>query len=113
MTKLATTLLAGILSLSTVAAATAGPDAASGLVAAFQSPPASARPWVYWMWIDGNITSEGITADLEAMQRAGIGGVLIMEVRPGRRPGRWRSAARHGANCSSTRSPRRAGWGWK
>ena len=32
------------------------------------------------MWIDGNITREGITADLEAMQRAGLGGVLIMEV---------------------------------
>src|SRR5664279_4261017 len=46
----------------------------------FANPPASARPWVYWFWINGNITKEGITADLEAMQRVGIGGVLIMEV---------------------------------
>lgn len=46
----------------------------------FLKPPGSARPWVYWMWINGNITKEGITADLEAMQRMGIGGVLIMEV---------------------------------
>ncbi len=30
--------------------------------------------------MNGNITREGITADLEAMQRVGIGGVLIMEV---------------------------------
>jgi len=46
----------------------------------FLSPPDSARPWVYWFWINGNLTREGITADLEAMQRVGIGGVLIMEV---------------------------------
>jgi hypothetical protein len=46
----------------------------------FLNPPDGARPWVYWFWINGNITKEGITADLEAMQRVGIGGVLIMEV---------------------------------
>ena len=46
----------------------------------FLNPPDVARPWVYWFWINGNITREGITADLEAMQRVGIGGVLIMEV---------------------------------
>ena len=46
----------------------------------FLNPPDEARPWVYWFWINGNITKEGITADLEAMQRVGIGGVLIMEV---------------------------------
>ena len=46
----------------------------------FLNPPTDARPWVYWFWINGNITKEGITADLEAMQRVGIGGVLIMEV---------------------------------
>src|ERR1051326_8189464 len=49
----------------------------------FQHPPASARPWVYWFWLNGNITSNGITADLEAMKRVGIGGVLIMEVDQG------------------------------
>ena len=46
----------------------------------FQQPPADARPWVYWFWNNGNVTSNGITADLEAMQRVGIGGVLIMDV---------------------------------
>lgn len=49
----------------------------------FASPPASARPWVYWFWLNGNISKEGITADLEAMKRVGIGGVLIMEVDQG------------------------------
>ncbi len=49
----------------------------------FTHPPDSARPWVYWFWLSGNITSNGITADLEAMKRVGIGGVLIMEVDQG------------------------------
>jgi hypothetical protein len=49
----------------------------------FRVPPPAARPWVYWFWVNGNVTREGITADLEAMQRAGIGGVLIMEVTQG------------------------------
>ena len=60
-----------------------GQSPANNLAARFQTPPASARPWVYWMWVNGNITREGITADLEAMQLSGIGGVLIMEVKTG------------------------------
>ena len=46
----------------------------------FRHPPPSARPWVYWFWMDGNISREGITADLEAMRRVGLGGVILMEV---------------------------------
>ena len=49
----------------------------------FQSPPDTARPWVYWFIMDGNLTREGITADLEAMQQQGIGGVILMEVNVG------------------------------
>jgi len=37
-------------------------------------PPRAARPQVWWHWIDGNISKEGIKADLEWMHRAGIGG---------------------------------------
>jgi hypothetical protein len=50
------------------------------LASNFASPPDSARPWVYWFWVNNNVTKKGITADLEAMQRVGIGGVLIMAV---------------------------------
>src|SRR5438045_1794343 len=46
----------------------------------FAHPPEEARPWVNWFWLDGNITREGITADLEAMQRVGLGGALLMDV---------------------------------
>ncbi len=49
----------------------------------FLNPPDSARPWVYWFFMDGNLSKEGMTADLEAMQAAGIGGVIIMEVNVG------------------------------
>ncbi|MCP4310502.1 MAG: hypothetical protein GY790_04515, partial [Bacteroidetes bacterium] len=56
---------------------TAGTD---DLTEGFQDPPANARPHTYWFWMNGNITREGITADLEAMARVGIGGVLIMNV---------------------------------
>jgi hypothetical protein len=44
------------------------------LARGFQSPPASAKPRVWWHWMSGNITKEGIKADLEWMKRAGIGG---------------------------------------
>ena len=53
---------------------------ADSLARKFQNPPSDARPWVYWFWNNGNVTSNGITADLEAMQRVGIGGALIMDV---------------------------------
>jgi len=53
---------------------------ADDLATQFVRPPASARPWVYWFWNNGNVTKAGITADLEAMKRAGVGGVIIMDV---------------------------------
>lgn len=46
---------------------------------AFANPPNSARPRVWWHWMDGNITPEGIKLDLEWMHRVGIAGVTIFE----------------------------------
>jgi hypothetical protein len=40
----------------------------------FENPPDSAKPRVWWHWMNGNITKEGIQADLEWMKRVGIGG---------------------------------------
>ena len=40
----------------------------------FQNPPDSARPRVWWHWMNGNITKDGIRLDLEWMKRVGIGG---------------------------------------
>jgi len=49
-------------------------QASSDLQQGFQSPPESARPRVWWHWMNGNITKEGINLDLEWMKRIGIGG---------------------------------------
>src|ERR1017187_7551298 len=40
----------------------------------FENPPDSARPRVWWHWLNGNITREGIKLDLEWMHRMGIAG---------------------------------------
>ena len=73
-----------IVMLALCIAACAGPGPIQdNLASGFVKPPDSARPWVYWFWLNSNITREGITADLEAMKRVGIGGVLIMEVDQG------------------------------
>ncbi|MBI4892672.1 MAG: hypothetical protein HY821_18755 [Acidobacteria bacterium] len=64
----------------TAGALTARAATPEELARQFPAPPDSARPWVYWFWKNGNISREGITADLEAMQQAGIGGVITMEV---------------------------------
>jgi len=50
------------------------------LAEAFKAPPASARPHTWWHWMNGNISREGITADLEAMAEAGVGGAQIFNV---------------------------------
>ncbi|HCB77130.1 MAG TPA: hypothetical protein DEP91_13350 [Sphingomonas bacterium] len=42
---------------------------------AFRDPPASARPRVWWHWMNGNITKDGIAKDLAWMKATGIGGV--------------------------------------
>ena len=38
----------------------------------FNNPPKEAQVCIWWHWLDGNVTREGITADLEAMHRVGI-----------------------------------------
>lgn len=44
------------------------------LADSFQNPPHSARPQTWWHWMNGNVTREGITLDLEAMRQIGLGG---------------------------------------
>lgn len=49
----------------------------------FINPPASARPGVYWYFMDGNMNKKSITADLESMKKAGISNVIFLEVNVG------------------------------
>jgi hypothetical protein len=48
--------------------------AGDALESGFTTPPQSAKPRVWWHWMNGNITREGIKLDLEWMHRVGIGG---------------------------------------
>ena len=57
-----------------------GTVSADGLADRFRTPPDDARPQVWWHWMNGNVTKEGITADLEAMKAIGIGGAHIFDV---------------------------------
>jgi alpha-L-rhamnosidase/F5/8 type C domain len=49
-------------------------EKADALASGFAKPPQSAAPRVWWHWMNGNITQEGIKLDLEWMKRIGIGG---------------------------------------
>jgi hypothetical protein len=51
-----------------------GQTAGDTLKSGFENPPASARPRVWWHWMNGNITKEVIKLDLEWMHQAGLGG---------------------------------------
>ncbi len=57
------------------------------VVSEFIQPPDDARPWVYWYFMDGHLTREGMNADLAAMKQAGIGGAIFLEVGIGIEPG--------------------------
>ncbi len=62
-------------------------DSADPQYARFVNPPDEARPWVYWYFMDGHLTPEGMAADLDAMKSAGIGGGVYLEVNIGIPPG--------------------------
>jgi len=53
------------------------------LVREFQTPPASAKPRVWWHWMNGNASKAGITADLEWMHRVGIAGFQMFDANIG------------------------------
>ena len=45
----------------------------------------SAKPWVFWYWVQAGVSKAGITADLEAMKTNGIGGAYLMSIKgPGK-----------------------------
>ena len=57
-----------------------GVSAGDELDKGFASPPDSAKPQTWWHWADGNIGKKGITAELEAMKRIGLGGAHVFTV---------------------------------
>lgn len=47
----------------------------------FEPTQESAKPWVYWYWLKSAYSKEGITADLEAMKKAGLAGAYLMTIK--------------------------------
>lgn len=56
------------------AAACVAMNAQSQQLNEFVTPPNESRPQVWWHWMDGNITKDGIKKDIDWMKRAGLGG---------------------------------------
>ena len=68
-----TSLIATFLAIAPI-------HAGESLDALFANPPAGAHPHTWWHWCNGNVNKEGITLDLEAIQRIGVTGVQIFNV---------------------------------
>src|SRR6202142_2763786 len=63
-------LLAAVVGTWIVSAQNSG----DALERGFQQPPDSAKPRVWWHWMNGNISKEGIKLDLEWMHRVRLAG---------------------------------------
>ena len=63
-----------------------GTAAADELAQGFATPPDSARPRVYWWWLNSHVTKAGITRDLQEMKAKGIRGALIFDAGGGAGP---------------------------
>lgn len=68
-------LLTAFLACPAIADAGKGASTPDSLADGFENPPQEARPRVWWHWMNGNITKDGIEKDLEWMKRTGIGGL--------------------------------------
>lgn len=74
-------LLASLTTRAQVSSFPNQSSAAPSLYQQFKQPPAGAAPWVIWYWMHAAVSNEGITADLEAMKEAGIGGAYLMSIK--------------------------------
>lgn len=50
---------------------------ATALYRGFRQPPDSVKPSVYWYWLSGNVSPEGVARDVAAMSQVGIGRAFI------------------------------------
>ena len=62
------------------AGATAKAQSNANLEHDFLNPKDEHKPIIIWQWMDGLVTREGITADLEAFKEAGLAGVQNFQI---------------------------------
>ncbi|MBQ3722664.1 MAG: hypothetical protein II851_03035 [Bacteroidales bacterium] len=93
--------------------AISAPDGGSQLIQQFQEPSQAARPYVWWHWMDGEVSLDGIRKDLEWMDAVGIagfhqfdaGGVNMPKAAPFKRPylsEDWKEAFRFAVNLADS-----------
>lgn len=58
----------------------------TALLPVFAQQNDAAKPWVLWYWMQAGVSKPGITADLEAMKTAGIGGAYLVCVKGATNP---------------------------
>jgi hypothetical protein len=68
-------LRAALIAATTLTLPPALADEPVSLEDGFKNPPQTARPRVWWHWMNGNVTIDGIDKDLAWMERVGIGGL--------------------------------------
>ena len=73
----------GALALAANPSLEAQPTSGVPLEDAFLNPPSTAYAKTWWHWMNGNISEIGITRDLEAMKRVGVGGFQLFEAGTG------------------------------
>jgi hypothetical protein len=79
-TRLTRACCAGVALVALLAGAgAAGAQSGTSLEQGFRSPPTEARPRTLYFWMNGNVTREGLDADLQSMREAGLGGVLAFD----------------------------------
>jgi hypothetical protein len=89
------------------------PDGTLKLIKDFQDPPKAARPYVWWHWMDGEVSLDGIRKDLEWMDAVGIagfhqfdaGGVNMPKAAPFKRPylsDSWKEAFRYAVRLADS-----------
>lgn len=54
---------------------------AQNLSQLWTSPPQESKSWVFWYWMQGAVSKEGITADIEAMKEIGLAGAYLMPIK--------------------------------
>jgi hypothetical protein len=69
--------IVSVLSISILSCSAASSDK---LKDEFKTPPSSAKPGVYWYFMDGNLSREAMTKDLESMKEVGISNLIFLEV---------------------------------
>ena len=69
--------------LSAISLQSAGEDVSSLSPLLFRNPQDGAEAGVYWYFMDGNMSKEGITKDLESMKRSGLDYAIFLEVNVG------------------------------